>query len=136
MELVISLGVAAVVAAVALPRLASILDLVAADSAARDVTTMLAVARNAAVTHGRRARLVIALDTLRVDLWNDAAGWEPFQRWPGPGDRAVQLSVTNPQVVFSPIGVGWGASNTTVTLRRGSHVETITTSRVGRVKRW
>jgi hypothetical protein len=47
----------------------------------------------------------------------------------------VSLQVSNPVVAFSPIGVGWGASNTTITLRRGSQVETITTSRVGRVRR-
>jgi len=44
--------------------------------------------------------------------------------------------VSNPVVVFDAIGIGWGASNTTVVLRRGTRVEKITLSRIGRVKRW
>jgi hypothetical protein len=48
----------------------------------------------------------------------------------------VQLDVSNPVVVFDATGMGWGGSNTTAVLRRGSQVETITISRVGRVKRW
>jgi hypothetical protein len=48
----------------------------------------------------------------------------------------VALEVSNPVVVFEPIGLAWGLSNTTVVLRRGTHVATITISRLGRVKRW
>ena len=134
-ELTISMAIAAAVAAMALPRFAGTLDWLAADAAARDVTTSLAVARNAAVAQGRRSRLFIDRDSLRIDLWG-VAGWEPYLRWPGPTERGVALQVSNPEVVFGPTGIGWGASNTTVTLTRGSHIETVTTSRVGRVKRW
>jgi prepilin-type N-terminal cleavage/methylation domain-containing protein len=134
-EIVVVLAIAAVMSAVALPRLSGIMDAMAADAAARDVTTALAVTRSAAVERGKRARLVIQADSLRIDLWGNA-DWEPFLRWVGPADRRVSLQVSNPQVVFSPTGIGWGVSNTKVTLTRGSHIETITTSRVGRVKRW
>lgn len=134
-ELVVVLAIAAVLFAVALPRLSGVLDATAADAAARDITTALAVARSAAVERGKRARLVIQQDSLRIDLWGNA-DWEPFLRWAGPQDRGVSLQVSNPQVMFSPTGIGWGVSNTKVTLTRGSHIETITTSRIGRVKRW
>lgn len=134
-ELAVSLAIAAIVAALALPRLAGILDLLAADAAARDVTTALTVARSVAIAQSRWSRFLIGPDSLRIDLWA-VAGWEPHLRWPGPAERGVALRVTNPQVIFGPTGIGWGASNTTVTLSRGSQVETITTSRVGRVKRW
>ena len=134
-EIVVVLAIAAVLSAVALPRLGGLLDALAADAAARDVTMALAVTRSAAVERGKRARLVIRADSLNIDLWENA-DWEPFLRWTGPADRGVSLLVSNPQVVFSPTGIGWGVSNTKVTLSRGSHIETITTSRVGRVKRW
>jgi len=48
----------------------------------------------------------------------------------------VALEVSNPVVVFDPIGLAWGLSNTKVVLRRGVRSETITLSRLGRVKRW
>ncbi|MBI4420142.1 MAG: prepilin-type N-terminal cleavage/methylation domain-containing protein [Gemmatimonadetes bacterium] len=134
-ELVVTLAIAGVVAALALPRLAGILDLLAADAAARDVTTALSVTRGVAVANGQRSRLLIGPDSLRIDLWGQS-GWEPYRRWPGPEERGVNLRVSNPTIVFGPTGIGWGASNTTVTLSRGSRIEKITTSRVGRVKRW
>lgn len=134
-ELAVALTMVALLLAVGLPRLSGVLDWVAADRAAREVTTALAVARAAAVMRGTRTRVTIAADTLRIDRW-EGADWRPYQRWPGPISEGVTLEVSNPEVVFGPTGMGWGASNTRVVLRRGSHTETITTSRLGRVKRW
>ena len=134
-ELAVALAMVALLLAVGLPRLSGVLDWVAADRAAREVTTALAVARAAAVMRGTRTRVTIAADTLRIDRW-EGADWRPYQRWPGPITEGVMLQVSNPEVVFGPTGMGWGASNTRVVLRRGSHTETITTSRLGRVKRW
>jgi prepilin-type N-terminal cleavage/methylation domain-containing protein len=134
-ELAVALAMVALFLAVGLPRLSGVLDWVAADRAAREVTTALAVARAAAVMRGTRTRVTIAADTLRIDRW-EGTDWRPYQRWPGPITEGVMLEVSNPEVVFGPTGMGWGASNTKVVLRRGSHTETITTSRLGRVKRW
>lgn len=134
-ELVVVLAVLAVVTAITLPRLAGLLDWIAVDAAARDVTASIAIARNAAVMKGVRSRAVIATDSLRMDRWLGDT-WGPLLRWPGPSDRGVSLAVSNPAVVFDAIGLGWGVSNTKVVLRRGDRVATITVSRVGRVKRW
>jgi len=134
-ELAVAVTMVALLLAVGLPRLSGVLDWVAADRAAREVTTALAVARAAAVMRGTRTRVTIAADTLRIDRW-EGTDWRPYQRWPGPITEGVMLQVSNPEVVFGPTGMGWGASNTKVVLRRGSHTETITTSRLGRVKRW
>jgi prepilin-type N-terminal cleavage/methylation domain-containing protein len=133
-ELVIAIVIAAVLLGVALPRLRPALDRVATEAAAGDITAALATTRHTAIARGQRARLVIAADSLRLDLWSGTA-WTGAARWPGPATHRVSLQVSNPVVAFSPTGVGWGASNTTITLRRGSQVETITTSRVGRVRR-
>lgn len=133
-ELAVSLVMVAVLVAAALPRLRPALDRVATDSAASDVTAALATARHTAIAQGVRTRLVIAPDSLRLDVWN-GSGWTGATRWPGPAAHRVSLQVSNPVIAYSPMGIGWGASNTTITLRRGSQVETITTSRVGRVRR-
>ena len=133
-ELAIAIVIVAVLLTATLPRLRPALDRVATKAAASEVTAALAAARHTAIARGQRARLVIAADSLRLDLWNGAT-WTGATRWPGPATHQVSLQVSNPVVAFSPIGVGWGASNTTITLRRGSQVETITTSRVGRVRR-
>lgn len=134
-ELAVTVCIAAVLVTFWLPRAGRLLDWIATDHAVRDVTTALAVGRHGAVLQSTRARVTIAADTLRIDRWG-STGWEPWWRRPGPASLGVQLTVSNPRVVFGPTGMGWGVSNTRVVLRRGSQVETITMSRVGRVKRW
>jgi len=134
-ELIVTVAAVAVVTAVTLPRLGGVLDWLAVDNEAVRVTTALAVTRHVAIMRGARARLVVASDSLRIDRWDDRT-WIPLLRWVGPREAGVRLEVSNPEIAFGPTGTGWGASNTTVVLRRGSRFETITTSRLGRVKRW
>lgn len=134
LELVVVLAIVAVLTTFAVWRLVPLVDWIAADGAARDVTSALAVTRTAAVLHGTRARLRIAADSLRIDR-EGPAGWEPYARWAGPASAGVTLTVSNPEVVFSPLGIAWGLSNTRIVLSRGSQIETITTSRLGRVRR-
>ena len=121
--------------ATTLPRLQGLRDWIAVNSAAQDVTTAVAVTRNAAIMQGSRRRLVIAHDSLRIDRWAGDS-WASLERWPGPDRYGVSLEVSTPVVVFDPIGIPWGVSNTKVVLRRGVRSETITLSRLGRVKRW
>lgn len=133
-EMIVVIAIMAVLAALVGPRLGPALDRIATDGAARDVTTALAVARAAAVMQGTRARLRITADSLRVDR-EAPGGWQLYARWPGPAAAGVALTVSNREVVFGPLGIGWGTANTRVVLRRGSQIVTITTSRLGRVKR-
>jgi len=134
-ELAFVLCIVMALVAVGIPRLKPFLDRIAADHAAREVTTALAVARHGAVLQAMRARLTIAADSLRIDRL-EPGGWTPWKRRPGPDHLGVGVVVSNPVVVFGPTGMGWGVSNTKVVLWRGSQLETITVSRVGRVKRW
>lgn len=133
-ELAIALLVAGFVLAVAVRPMGRALDHFAADGAARDVTTLLAVARQTAVTHGRLARLRVTSESLVIDTLGER-GWTRHRGWPGPLARGVTVTATNALVAFAPTGLAWGVSNTSIALRRGSHVETVIVSRTGRVRR-
>jgi prepilin-type N-terminal cleavage/methylation domain-containing protein len=133
-ELVIVLIAAGFMLAVSLPRFRGVLDQLAVDAAARDVSTTLALARHVAVARGRRVRLDFAADSFRVDTLS-GGDWIRYRAWSGPASRGVSLTATNATVVFVPSGLTWGVSNTTVGLRRGSHAETVVVSRTGRVRR-
>lgn len=116
-----------------LPSIATVLDRIALERAASRLTTALAVARSRAVLRATRARLSIAPDSLRIEELG--AGWVVVARWPGPASDGVTLSASNPSVTFDAIGLAWGLSNTTIQLSRRSYTTTITTSRLGRVRR-
>ena len=83
-ELIVVLALVAVLTTFAVARLVPVLDWIAADGAARDVTTALAVTRTAAVLRGARARLRIAADSLHIER-KEPKGWEPYARWAGRG---------------------------------------------------
>jgi prepilin-type N-terminal cleavage/methylation domain-containing protein len=135
LELLIALLIAATLLTFWMPRAQRLIDWLETERAVRDVTTALAVSRNGAVMQSTRSRLEIAADTLRIDRL-ELGGWKPWWRLPGPASHGVTLEVSNPLVTFGPTGMGWGVANTRIVLRRGSQTETITTSRVGRVKHW
>jgi len=135
LELMVVICIAGLLATFWIPRAARLLDWIATERALRDVTTALAVARHGAVLRATRARLTITADSLRIDRL-ERQEWEPWWRKPGPASHGVTLQVSNPIVVFGPTGMGWGVSNTKIVLSRGSQAETITVSRLGRVKHW
>jgi Tfp pilus assembly protein FimT len=134
LELAIVLVIAGFVLAGTMRPLGRALNHFAVDGAARDVTTLLATARHTAVAQRRRARLRIHADTLAIDTLG-LSGWGRYRAWPGPAARGVAMTASNSEVTFSPSGVAWGVSNTTIVLTRGSHVETVIVSRLGRVRR-
>ena len=135
LELMVVLCITAVLLALWVPRAAGLMDWLATERAARDVTTALAVGRNGAIMQAARVRISFSPDTIRIERLR-GTGWERWWQTPGPASHGVTLEVSNPVVQFGPFGMGWGASNTKIVLRRGSQAETITMSRVGRVKYW
>lgn len=134
LELLILLVVAGFVLAATIPPVGRALDHFAVDGAARDFTTLLATARHTAVAQQRRARLCIRSDSFAVDTLGPL-GWGRHRAWPGPAARGISMTASNSEVTFSPTGVAWGVSNTTVVFVRRSHVETVIVSRLGRIRR-
>jgi Tfp pilus assembly protein FimT len=119
------------------PKARNTIDGLAVRRAASEITTAIAVTRHRAIAYGTRARITIRADSLLTDTlgaaWN---GWGRWRSTTGPNARGVRLTISNPVIVFQGSGLAWGFSNTRVVLERGAHSEMITTSRLGRVKRW
>jgi hypothetical protein len=55
---------------------------------------------------------------------------------PGPARHGVVLLASRAVIRLDPTGLGFGAANSTLVLRRGAVAESLTTSRLGRLKRW
>src|SRR2546425_11103168 len=107
LELIVTLAAAAVVTAITLPRLGGVLDWLAVDAEAAKVTTGLAVTRHVAILRGTRARLVVAVDSLRIDRW-DGRTWTPLVRWVGPGDAGARVEGSNPEAGVGATRIGGG----------------------------
>lgn len=92
-------------------------------------------ARGAAVRLGVPTRLAVTDTAYRitaVTLTGDSVlAWRDH----GPQGEGVLLSGGGAPLIFGPSGVAMGASNRTMTLRRGAVVRTVVVSRLGRITR-
>lgn len=131
-ELMVVVTIAGVIVALSVPRLARLRDGAAVRGATNDLGAAFSAARHEAIK--RRASVAVGIDTSAGVVELRSAGTRIFHR--ALGDiYGVAITSSRDSAVFDPRGVGFGLSNLTVTVRRGSMVDTLTMSRLGRV-RW
>ena len=123
-----------ILVSVALPPIKGALDREAVREGVERLAAAHAAARQHAVTTGALARLQVdaARRTVTLSRQRSLTRWDTVATYP-LGSAAVQCS--NPTLVFSPIGLGYGLSNTRVIFSRGAAADTVTTSRTGRLRR-
>jgi type IV fimbrial biogenesis protein FimU len=132
LELTVVLTIMGVFFALAAPRFAALRNRSAVRSAMSDLGASFSYARQAALS--RRAAVAVVLDTAAGVVALRSAGVS-LQRHGLRSTYGVTISANRDSAVYDPRGVGYGVSNLTVTLRRGSFVDTLTVSRLGRT-RW
>ena len=130
-EMVIALALIAIAAAVTLPRAAGFIDRIQVRGAVTEIVALFSTARHAAIVRGARATLEI--DTGRgiilVRVEGDTVATREISAAHGVGITTNRASIT-----YSPIGVGYGAANFTMTVQRNDVADTIYVSRLGRVR--
>lgn len=134
LEVVTVLAIVGLVTMIVLPNLSSWKDSLAVDRATGEVTTFYWQARTNAIFRGRRVRVEFGVDSLRASF--EGVSDSLFLARPGPGRHGVDLRASRSVIRFYPNGFGLGAANTKIVLRRGVAAESLTTSRLGRLKRW
>jgi Tfp pilus assembly protein FimT len=133
-ELALVIVVTGGMCAIALPRLSAWLDRAAVEQASADLVMAITLARDRAAALGSSTRVQIGADTIVVDTLG-RGGWGRWSTRPGPARDGVSVTASNHRIVFSPSGIAHGLSNSRIVVGRGLHHETITVSRLGRVKR-
>lgn len=128
------LAIVGVLAALAVPRAAGWLDRLAVRRAADEVASFYQQARLAAIFRSQRVRLELGQDSLRAVL--EGPSDSVFLRRMGPARHGVSLTATRGIIRVESNGLGFGAANTKLVLRKGLAAESLTTSRLGRLKRW
>jgi len=132
LELLIVVTIVATLTAVALPRTRRLLDANAARSAASDAVNMLELARHLAMARGERVSVDIDSGPARLTT---RAGVDTIRKRDEKAINGVKFAATRTPVVFSQLGMGFGVSNLTLVVTRGEAAETVTVSRLGRVRR-
>jgi prepilin-type N-terminal cleavage/methylation domain-containing protein len=128
-ELMIVIVVCGVLATLAVPRFARLRDASSVRAAMTDLGAAFATARQAAVI--RRATVALVFDTANGVVRLSSAG-ETLLRRSLRASYSVSLGANRDSAVYDPRGLGYGVTNLSVTVRRGSFVDTLTMSRLGR----
>lgn len=111
---------------------ARLLDAAVVRASANDIADLFAVARDEAVASGARTAVRIDASTGRVVVHADV---DTIARLDLRQQHAVQLTATRDSMAYTPSGLGYGAANLRVVVSRGASSDTVTVSRLGRVRR-
>ena len=132
LEVLLVLTIIGVLTGIAIPRAQRLLDGVAVRGAAQDAAGLLELARQIAMTRGERVSVDIDSMPARLTM---RAGTDTLRRRNEQAIHGVRFSATRSPVVYSQLGMGFGVSNLTLIVSRGGAAETVTVSRLGRVRR-
>jgi prepilin-type N-terminal cleavage/methylation domain-containing protein len=131
-ELTVVIAIAGLLLALTAPRFAALRDAHSVHAAVTDLGGSFSLARQSALT--RRAPVAVVLDTA-AGVVHVRSGTESIRRSGLRVSYGVTLGANRDSAVYDPRGLGYGLSNLTVTVRRGAFVDTLTMSRLGRI-RW
>lgn len=132
LEMTVVLTIAGLLLLLAFPRFAAARDRWAVRSAMADIGATFSLARQTAMA--RRSLVAVVLDTAAGTIRVRAAGTSLRDASLGTA-YGVALGASRDSAVYDPRGLGYGLSNLTVTVRRGTIVDTLTMSRLGRIRR-
>ena len=130
-ELLLVLTIAGVVLAIAIPRGVSSLDRISVTSASGDVQATLNYARLLALAGG--SAVAIDVDSARGELRVRRGAELVVSRNVGQA-HGVTVRGSRDSLTYDPRGLGRGAANLSIIVRRRSAVETVFVSRLGRVR--
>lgn len=132
MELVMVCTLVGLVAGIAVPRAATMLDALRLSQASHEVAAAVTLARAAAIRRATYARLIV--DSAQAEVRIEA-GADTLHRRPLGAMHRVTLRASRDTITYAPNGLGYGVSNSTIIIASGARAETVTVSRLGRMRR-
>jgi type II secretory pathway pseudopilin PulG len=108
----------------------SLFDQAAVSSASRAAADAFAAARDHAVSAGER--VAVRIDDARLVVHTNS---DTLSKHPLGDNYRVTLESSPDSMAYAASGLGWGASNLRLVVRRRAAAETLTVSRLGRVRR-
>lgn len=130
-ELVLSLSIISILSAITFPRVARLMDGIHVRGTTTEIHSLFNAARHHAIT--RAQRITVEIDTARASVTLLADG-DTIRSRGFSATHGVTLSANRPSFTYSPIGIGYGAGNMTMVVRRNGRADSVVVSRLGRVR--
>lgn len=132
MELVLVTVIIGALCALGIPRLLRYLDRTHVRHATNEIVSTLALARSAAMARG--AHVTTWFDSAS-SIITVTAGTDTLARRALGEIHGVRVRSNRDSTAYGPAGLGYGAANQTVIVRRGYASDSVVISRLGRVRR-
>ena len=130
-ELTITLIILSILSAIAVPPAGRFLDGIHVRGAVIEIESLFSTARHMAIARGAQA--TVEIDTAARAIYVSAGGARLRNAEIG-ADHDVRLSATRSSMIYSATGMGYGAANLSVVVRRNSVADTVFVSRLGRLR--
>ena len=130
-ELTVTLCILSILSAIAIPRAGRFLDGIHVRGAVIEIESLFSTARHIAIARG--AQTTVDIDTAARTIYVSAEG-RTLRRADIGADHDVGLTVTRSRMSYSATGMGYGAANLSVGVRRNAVADTVFVSRLGRLR--
>jgi type II secretory pathway pseudopilin PulG len=131
LDCVAAITIMGIVTAISIPRAAAFLDSLAVHGAVSDAFAIFSTARAAAVSSAAQA--TVDIDTVR-SLMVVKSGTDTILARDLGLNHKVKLAASRQTITYSASGLGYGAGNLTLVIKRGRAVDSLFVSRLGRVR--
>ena len=130
-ELTVTICILGVISAIAMPSVGKLLDSVHVRGAVLEIESLFSSARHIAIA--RSAQTTVDIDTVDQAIYV-SVGVDTLRKREIGKDHGVRLSATRVRMSYAATGMGYGAANLSVYVRRSSFVDTVFVSRLGRLR--
>lgn len=130
-EITITLCIVSILTAIAIPQTGKLIDRIRVHGAVADIESVFSAARHLAIA--RSAQSTVDIDTA-AKMFYVSVGGDTLRRRDLGLEHGVKVSATRARMSYSPTGMGYGAANLSVVVRRSSAVDTVFVSRLGRLR--
>jgi prepilin-type N-terminal cleavage/methylation domain-containing protein len=130
-ELTVTLCILSILSAIAIPWAGKVLDRAKVQSAATEIESLFSAARHIAIA--RAAQATVEIDPSAQSI-NVSVGSDTVRKREIGAAHGVELSASRARMSYAATGMGYGAANLSVVVRRNSAVDTVFVSRLGRVR--
>jgi prepilin-type N-terminal cleavage/methylation domain-containing protein len=130
-ELTVTVCILSILSAITIPWAGGVLDRIRVRSAAVEIESLFSAARHIAIA--RAAHATVDIDTVALSISVSVESDTVRKREIGAA-HGVLLSASRVRMSYSATGVGYGAANLSVVVRRNRAADTVFVSRLGRVR--
>jgi prepilin-type N-terminal cleavage/methylation domain-containing protein len=130
-ELTVTLCIVSILSAIAVPRAGAFLDGIHVRGAVIEIESLFSAARHLAIA--RASQITVEIDTVSRTIYV-SAGSDTLRKAEVGSEHDVRLSSTRTRMTYSATGMGYGAANLSVVVRRNSVADTVFVSRLGRLR--